>query len=77
MSPIDVWRRIVIDARKSWVLFENGTCVIFAEPGDDLAGQAVALLREWGPVHAGDPGGGLQRHRVARWPGVGRDGPPR
>jgi len=57
MSPIDVWRRIVIDARKSWVLFENGTCVIFAEPGDDLAGQAVALLREWGPVHAGTPAG--------------------
>src|SRR4051794_7789253 len=59
MSPIDVWRRIVIDARKSWVLFENGTCVIFAEPGDDLAGQAAALVREWGPVHAGTPAGGF------------------
>ena len=57
MSPIDVWRRIITDAAESWVLFENGTCVILVEPGDDLAGQAVALMKEWGPVHAGSPAG--------------------
>ena len=57
MSPIDVWRRVILEPQKSWVLFENGTCVILVEPGGDLAGQAVALVREWGPVHAGTPAG--------------------
>jgi hypothetical protein len=57
MSPIDVWRQIITDARKSWVLFENGTCVILMEPGDDLAAQAVAFMKEWGTVHPGSPAG--------------------
>jgi hypothetical protein len=57
MSPSEVWRRIIIEARKSWVLFENGTCVILMEPGDDLAVHAVALMKEWGPVHPGGPAG--------------------
>jgi hypothetical protein len=57
MSPVDVWRRIITDVRKSWVLLENGTCVILAEPGDDLAAQAVTLMKEWGPVHPGGPAG--------------------
>lgn len=38
---------------KSWVLFEHGTCVILMEPEVDLAAQAVALLQQYGPVHAG------------------------
>jgi hypothetical protein len=57
MSPIEVWRRVIIDACKSWVLFENGTCVVLAEPEEDLAAQAVVLMKEWGPVHAGSPAG--------------------
>src|SRR5262249_20350975 len=57
MSPIDVWRRIIIDPQKSWVLFENGTCVILVDPGEDLIVQATALMRVWGPVHAGSPAG--------------------
>jgi hypothetical protein len=57
MSPVDVWRQIITDAPKSWVLFENATCVILVEPGDDLAAQAVALMKEWGPVHPGSPAG--------------------
>ena len=35
MSPIDVWRRIIADPEKSWVLFDNGTCVILVEPVED------------------------------------------
>jgi CxxC motif-containing protein (DUF1111 family) len=57
MSPIDVWRRIIIDVRKSWVLFENGTCVILVEPAEDLVAQSLTLMREWGPVHAGSAAG--------------------
>jgi hypothetical protein len=50
---IDVWRQIINGPEKSWVLFANGTCVILMRPEGDLAAQATALLREWGPVHAG------------------------
>ena len=50
---IEVLRATINGPDKSWVLFENGTCVILMEPEADLAAQATALLREYGPVHAG------------------------
>lgn len=50
---IEAWRATINGPGKSWVLFENGTCVILMEPEADLAAQATALLREYGPVHAG------------------------
>ncbi|SCG61336.1 hypothetical protein [Micromonospora halophytica] len=53
------WRRIIRGDGKSWVVFANGTCVVLPDPGPsvDLAGQAVDILREYGPVHAGSPAG--------------------
>ncbi len=54
---VEVWRRIIVGDTKSWVLFENGTCVILMEPDEDLAAQATEIIREWGPVHAGSPAG--------------------
>jgi hypothetical protein len=39
------------------VLFAHGTCVVLVDPADDLAGQAVGILREYGPVRAGSPAG--------------------
>ncbi|MFD8143956.1 hypothetical protein [Streptomyces sp. NPDC059708] len=54
---IDVWQRLLIDPRKSWVLFEHGTCVVLTAPEGDLAHQATDLLREYGPVHAGSSAG--------------------
>ncbi len=50
---VNIWRQIIIGDDKSWVLFDSGTCVILMEPGDDLAAQAITLMKEWGPVHAG------------------------
>ena len=50
---VEAWRATINGPNKSWVLFENGTCVILMEPEADLAAQATALLKEWGPVHAG------------------------
>jgi cell wall assembly regulator SMI1 len=54
---IEAWRASINDPDKSWVLFENGTCVILMESEADLAVQATNLLREFGPVHAGSPAG--------------------
>ncbi|KAJ5177115.1 uncharacterized protein N7482_002992 [Penicillium canariense] len=49
---VPIWRTILGD-QKSWVLFEHGTCVIFPEPGTDLAAQASEFLSTWGPVAVG------------------------
>ncbi len=61
MSSVDelvaLWRQIIVGDHKSWVLFEHGTCVVLVDPTEDLAGQAVGILREYGPVHAGTPAG--------------------
>ena len=54
---IAAWRGIILGDDKSWVLFENGTCVVLMEPGDDLAEQAIGILKETGPVHAGSSHG--------------------
>jgi hypothetical protein len=50
---VEAWRVTINGPGKSWVLFENGTCVILMEPEADLAAQATALLRAYGPVRAG------------------------
>ena len=54
---IDVWQRLLADPRKSWVLFEHGTCVVLTAPEGKLAEQATTLLKEFGPVHAGSSAG--------------------
>jgi hypothetical protein len=56
-SLVDTWRRIIVGEGKAWVLFEHGTCVILTSPAPDLAAQATALLKEWGPVVVGTPAG--------------------
>ncbi len=54
---IHIWQQLLTDPRKSWVLFEHGTCVVLPAPDDDLAEQATKILKEFGPVHAGAPAG--------------------
>lgn len=55
----EAWRRIIVGAGKSWVVFAQGTCVVLPnpDPATDLAAAATALLREYGPVHVGSPAG--------------------
>ena len=54
---IEVWQRLLADPRKSWVLFEHGTCVVLPAPDGELAEQATDLLKKFGPVHAGSSAG--------------------
>jgi hypothetical protein len=70
-EPIDrvkVWSG-VLKADKSFVLFENGTCVVLLDPGGDLPAQAIALLKEWGPMHAGSPAGDFSVITPSQFPG--------
>ncbi|MFE5770355.1 hypothetical protein ACFQ7O_18545 [Streptomyces sp. NPDC056485] len=54
---IDVWQRLLADPRKSWVLFEHGTCVVLTEPEGELAELAADLMKKFGPARAGSPAG--------------------
>lgn len=57
---VSLWRDILQDDKKSWVLFEHNTCVILMEPEADLAAQASQILSTWGPVHAGSSAGDFE-----------------
>ncbi|MEU9198122.1 hypothetical protein [Streptomyces hundungensis] len=54
---VDVWRRLLADPGKSWVLFEHGTCVVLTTPDGELAEQATEILKKFGPAHAGSSAG--------------------
>lgn len=54
---IDTYKKIIVGHQKSWVLFENGTCIILMNPEKDLSSQALTLLAQYGPVQAGTPAG--------------------
>jgi hypothetical protein len=51
------WERLITGPFRTWVVFEHGTCVVVRQPQGDPAEQAQALLKEWGPVRVGSPGG--------------------
>src|SRR5688500_2809629 len=68
-SLIDIWRRIIIGETKSWVLFRHGTCVILVQPEAELAAQALRLMEEYGPVHAGSPAGDFSTVKLTNDPG--------
>jgi hypothetical protein len=50
---IEAWRATLAGLGKSWILFENGTCIVLTEPGSDLTAQAKAILHEFGRVGDG------------------------
>lgn len=56
-SLASIWRGILAHERKTWVLFSHGTCVIFADATGDVSEEALGIMREWGPVHAGSSAG--------------------
>ncbi|MFC8272694.1 hypothetical protein ACFUJR_09140 [Streptomyces sp. NPDC057271] len=53
----DVWQRLLADPRKSWVLFEHGTCVVLPAPDGEPAEQATEILKQFGPARAGSSAG--------------------
>lgn len=65
----DVWQHIIIGSGKSWVVFEEGTCVILMQPEADLVAQAKAILSEYGSVYVGSPAGDFSVIRLTDFPG--------
>lgn len=74
---VDTWRRIIVGQHKSWVLFAHDTVVVFVGPTEDLAGEAVGILREYGPVHPGSPAGDFSTINLTAAPAGWSPGRPR
>lgn len=66
---VTTWRTIIQGEGKSWVLFANGTCVILVGPQPDLAAQAVQIMKQWGPVHAGSSASDFSVIHLTEHPG--------
>jgi len=69
MDYVEIWRKIIVGEEKSWVLFEDGTCVILMEPKEDLAAQAIEIMKEFGPVHVGTSSADIQVTELINYPG--------
>lgn len=41
----EIWRQILSDEVKAWVIFKNGTCVVCREPKKDLREYAIDLMK--------------------------------
>ena len=63
----DIWHALIEDPQKSWVVFENGTCVILMEPSNDLDQQAKNLLLEFGGATASNEFSVLELDVVSGW----------
>ena len=69
MDYVEIWRKVIIGENKSWVLFEHGTCVILMEPKEDLAAQAIEIMKEYGPVHVGTGSADMGITELSNYPG--------
>ena len=69
MDYVEIWRKVIIGDKKSWVLFEHGTCVILMEPKEDLAAQAIEIMKEYGPVHVGTASADMGITKLSNYPG--------
>ena len=52
--------RLAINSKfQDWVLFENGTYIIFdnVDTISNVEKEAIKLMKEFGPVHSGGPAG--------------------
>lgn len=66
---VDTWRQIILGEQKSWVLFQHGTCLILMQPEQDLAAQAIDVMKKWGSVHAGCSAGDFSVITLDDYPG--------
>jgi len=64
-----IWRRIIVGEGKGWVVFSNGTCVVFGDAAGNLAESAHSIMRERGPVHVGSSAGDFSVISLDHGPG--------
>lgn len=66
---VNLWRSIIRGDKKSWVMFEHGTCLILMQPEEDLAEQARRVMAKWGPVAVGTTSADFNTLKLIDQPG--------
>lgn len=71
-SLLDHVRLAINPQFQDWVLFENGTYIIFdnADTVADIKAAAIQQMKEFGPVHVGGPAGDfglISLNKTAGW----------
>ena len=57
---IDHVKKAISPQFKDWVLFSNGTYIIFEDTAiKDKAAKAIDIMKKFGPVHVGTPAGDI------------------
>ena len=68
-QPKNIYSTIITGEKESWVLFENGTCVIFTEPQANYKLAATAKLRAAGKAYGGGESGDFSVMKLKDFPG--------
>ena len=64
MDLVSIFKKIIIDTQVSWVLFKNGTCVMFENPQKDPQTEAINILKKQGRVIPGTPSGDFEVTKI-------------
>ena len=65
----EIWKQILSDEVKAWVIFKNGTCVVCRESDKDVREYAIELMKNMGTVVPGSSHGDFVVHPLEKIPG--------
>ena len=65
----EIWRQVLSDEVKAWVIFKNGTCVVCRESDKDAREYAIELMKNMGIVVSGTSHGDFVVHPLEKIPG--------
>ena len=65
----EIWRQVLSDEIKAWVIFKNGTCVVCRESDKDAREYATELMKNMGIVVPGSSHGDFVVHPLEKIPG--------
>ena len=68
-SIIKIWKQLITNEEETWIVFENGTCIILLDPQGEIEKQAIELLKLWGPVVPGTNSGDFSVSKAEDLPG--------
>ena len=64
-TPAHTWRRLLGKDSQPWVLFEYGSVILGDRDSVDAKADAIAIMRDWGPVRLGSPYADFTIRKVA------------
>ena len=67
-SMVETWRKL-FNEKITWVMFKNGTSIVFDNPVGDLEKLSMEFIEKWGPVVPGTPSGDFTVKYIDDFPG--------